>query len=63
MMVEEKMNHLRAKKSITYGRGDQKFQHLWGHFWLVHFDQNNSHEITMNGFQVRKRNEIRNVIR
>ena len=28
----------------------------------VHCDQNNSYEITINGFQVRKINEIRNVI-
>ena len=28
----------------------------------VHCDQNNSYEITINGFQVRKVNEIRNVI-
>ena len=28
----------------------------------VHFDQNNSYEITINGFQVRKINEISNVI-
>ena len=28
----------------------------------VHCDQNNSYEITINGFQVRKINEITNVI-
>ena len=28
----------------------------------VHCDQNNSYEITINGFQVRKINELRNVI-
>ena len=28
----------------------------------VDFDQNNSYEITINGFQVRKIKEIRNVI-
>ena len=28
----------------------------------VHCDQNNSYEITLNGFQVRKINEIRNAI-
>ena len=28
----------------------------------VHCDKNNSYEITINGFQVRKRNEIRNVV-
>ena len=28
----------------------------------VHCDQNNSYEITINGFQVRKIDEIRNVI-
>ena len=28
----------------------------------VHCDQNNGYEITINGFQVRKINEIRNVI-
>ena len=28
----------------------------------VHCDQNDSYEITVNGFQVRKINEIRNVI-
>ena len=29
---------------------------------LVFFDQNNCYEITINGFQVRKINEIRNII-
>ena len=28
----------------------------------THYDQNNSYEITINGYQVRKINEIRNVI-
>ena len=28
----------------------------------VHWDQNDSYEITINGYQVRKINEIRNVI-
>ena len=28
----------------------------------VHYDQNNSYEITINGFQVRKINEIRDII-
>ena len=28
----------------------------------VHCDQNNSYEITINGFQVRKINKIRNVM-
>ena len=32
------------------------------HVELDLYDQNNSYEITMNGFQVRKINEIRNVI-
>ena len=35
---------------------------MFARMLTVHCDQNNSYEITINGFQVRKINEIRNVI-
>ena len=38
------------------------FNEMFVRMLTVHCDQNNSYEITINDFQVRKINEIRNVI-
>ena len=54
---------------ITYVRlSQEKFQQMYANYEMfvrmltVHCDQNNSYEITINGFQVRNINEIRNAI-
>ena len=52
---------------LTYIDKLRKFQlssrrKQWNQHEFVNYDQNNSYEITINGFQVRKINEIRNVI-
>ena len=50
---------LRFPKNYAY------FKHISEpHYYILpsEYDQNNSYEITINGFQVRKINEIRNLI-
>ena len=48
-------------KSLSYMSNKQSSE-MFVRMLTVHCDYNNSYEITINGFQVRKINEIRNVI-
>ena len=50
---------LKCKKMLFLKKCDFE---MFVRMLTVHCDQNNSYEITINGFQVRKINEIRNVI-
>ena len=57
--AEDFVDFLRSCNNTLYCFQDNE---MFVRLLTVHCDQNNSYEITINDFQVRKINEIRNVI-